>query len=226
MSTVMQVFKERRTNGSDQNRCAKCIEVTKRVHWDIDRDVIRGRKFDLTQKFMPEGLSQVCRLEFLTGDERLFLGQIQGRTYANMFRLVERFIGAKILELSYHYSLGDETPFEALLRFKDEELKHQELFRRIELLAAEGMPHGYRFVPNTDDVASFVLDKSNWAVLALTCHLEIVTQVHYLQCIETDVRMSGLWKDVFFFHWKEEPQHAILDELEWLREDARISRGA
>jgi hypothetical protein len=28
---------------------------------------------------------------------------------------------------------------------------------------------------------------------------------------------------VFLFHWKEESQHAILDELEWQREDARLS---
>jgi hypothetical protein len=31
-----------------------------------------------------------------------------------------------------------------------------------------------------------------------------------------------LWKDVFFFHMKEESQHAILDELEWQRENARL----
>jgi len=28
---------------------------------------------------------------------------------------------------------------------------------------------------------------------------------------------------VFLFHWKEESQHAILDELEWRREDARLT---
>ena len=28
---------------------------------------------------------------------------------------------------------------------------------------------------------------------------------------------------MFFFHWKEESQHAILDELEWRREDALLS---
>ena len=27
---------------------------------------------------------------------------------------------------------------------------------------------------------------------------------------------------MFLFHWKEESQHAILDELEWLREDAKL----
>ena len=215
MSSTLQAY--------DDTRYVKCIEVSKRIRWDIDRDVIRGRRFDFTQKFMPEGLSQVGRLPFLTADERTFLSQIQGRTYANMFRLVERFIGAKMLDLTREYALGDQTRLEALVRFTDEELKHQELFRRIELLAAEGMPPGYRFVPQADDVASFVLAKSAWAVLALTCHIEIFTQAHYRQSIEQDPQLSGLWKDVFFFHWKEESQHAIVDELEWQREDARIN---
>ena len=31
---------------SEQSPYAKCIEVGKRVCWDIDRDVIRGRRFD------------------------------------------------------------------------------------------------------------------------------------------------------------------------------------
>jgi hypothetical protein len=28
---------------------------------------------------------------------------------------------------------------------------------------------------------------------------------------------------VFLYHWKEESQHAILDELEWVRHDAGIT---
>jgi hypothetical protein len=35
------------------------------------------------------------------------------------------------------------------------------------------------------------------------------------------MNVSELYKDVMFYHWREESQHAILDELEWLREDAR-----
>jgi hypothetical protein len=35
--------------------------------------------------------------------------------------------------------------------------------------------------------------------------------------------IDPLWKDVFLFHWKEESQHAILDEMEWLSENGRIS---
>lgn len=208
---------------NDTRRYAKCIEVSKRIRWDIDRDVIRDRRFDFAKKFLPDGLSKIGRLGFLTADERRLLSQIEGRTYANMFGLVERFIGAKILEVSRDHWLGDQTALEALVRFTDEELKHQELFRRIERLTAEGMPAGYRFLPQPNDVASVVLGKSTWAVLALTCLIELFTQTHYRQSIAPDADLSELYKDVFLFHWKEESQHAILDELEWQRENGRLT---
>ena len=210
-------------SGEASNRFAKVIEVSKRIRWDIDRDVLRDRKFDYTKKFLPDGLSKVNQLEFLSAGERRLVSQIQGRSYANIFGLVERYIGAKMLELSRDYWLGDQVALEALVRFTDEELKHQELFRRIENMMAAGMPAGYRFLPQPNDVANAVLGKSTWAVLGLTCHIELFTQAHYRQSIERDSELSELWKDVFLFHWKEESQHAIMDELEWRREDAKLT---
>ena len=205
------------------SRYAKCIEVSKRIRWEIERDVIRGRKFDFTRKFLPDAISKLDRLELLSTDERRLLSQIQGRTYANMFGLVERFISAKMIDVSRGHSLGDQTALEALVRFTDEEIKHQELFRRIERMTAEGMPAGYRFVPQPNDVASFVLGKSTWAVLALICHIELFVLAHYHQSIAPDTDSSELWKDVFLFHAREESQHAILDELEWVRENAKLT---
>ena len=207
----------------DTHRYAKCIANSKRMRFDIDRDVIRGRAFDFTKKFLPDGLSQVDRLEFLAESEQRVLSQIQGRTYANMFGLVERFIAAKVLEISGKHSLGDQTAFEALVRFSDEELKHQEMFRRIELMVAEGMAEGYAFVPEANAVASAVLGKSTWAVLALTCHIELFVLAHYRESIDGDKNVSELWKDVFLHHWREESQHAILDEIEWRREHAKLA---
>ena len=43
------------------DRYARCIDASKRVRWDIDTDVIRGRRFDLSKKFLPDGLSLVER---------------------------------------------------------------------------------------------------------------------------------------------------------------------
>ena len=207
----------------DTKHYAKGVEASKRISWGIDRDVIRGRSFDFSKKFLPDGLSLVEELPNLNEQERRMLGQIQGRTCANMFGLVERFIGAKITELSRDYRRGDQTALQALVRFSDDDRKHQELFRRIETMIAEWMPSGYRFLPQPNEVASVVLQKSTWAVLGLTCHIELFTQVHYLQSTEADPNLSELYKDVFLFHWKEESQHAILDELEWIREDAKLT---
>ena len=200
-------------------RYARCIAASKRVRWSIEDDVIRHRTFDTQQKFLPDGLSKANEFAFLSENEQRYLSQVQGRTYANMFGLVERYINAKVLELSSDYWFGDQTALEALVRFSDEELKHQELFRRIEKLVAETMPPGYRFVPQPNDVADFVLGKSTWAVLALTLHIELFSQMHYRASIEPDENLSPLFKDVFLYHWKEESQHAILDELEWMRCD-------
>jgi len=204
-------------------RYAKCIEVSKRIRWDIDRDVLRGRRFDFKHKFLPDALSKVGRLDFLTADDKRFLSQIQGRTYANMFGLVERFIAAKVLDVGREHALGDQIALQALVRMGDEEIKHQELFRRIELMCAEGMPAGYTFVPEPNPVASAVLSKSTWAVLALTCHIELFVLAHYRESIDNDTDLSPLFKDVLFFHAREEAQHAILDELEWRRANANVS---
>src|SRR5580765_6840773 len=164
---------------ADSQRYARAIEVSKRVRFEIERDVIRGRTLDFGKKFLPDGLSRTDRLDFLGAEETRLVSQIQGRTYANMFGLVERFIGPKILEVSRDHWLGDQTAFEALVRFTDEELKHQEMFRRIDALCAEGMPRGYSFLPQPNDVAGVVLGKPTWSVLALICHIELFVLSHY-----------------------------------------------
>jgi hypothetical protein len=146
------------TETTNHARYAKAVSSSKRARWDIDRDVLQGRVLDITAKFLPDSLSLVQTLPSLTDGERRFMSQVQGRTYANIFGLVERFINAK--------------------------------------------------------------------VLALTCLIELFTQVHYVDSIAPDAELSPLYKDVFRFHWMEESQHAILDELEWLEEDAKLDDAA
>lgn len=202
---------------------AKVIANSKRVRWDIEDDVLRGRRFDLSRPFLPSGLSLADELPFLQeGDRRLF-SQVQGRSYAYIFGLVERFIGAKMLEIGRAHSLGDQVALEAVVRMADEEIKHQELFRRLEALMAADMPAGYRPMAEPNAVAVAVLGKSSWAVLALTLHIELFTQAHYRASIAAEADICELWRDVFLFHWKEEAQHAVLDELEFLRADARLT---
>ena len=207
----------------DHARYSRALKASKRVRWDIDADVIRGREFDYSHKFLPDGLSLVDELDFLTDAQARLWSQVQGRTYAYIFGLVERYIGAKVLELSGQHWLGDQVALEALVRFSDEELKHQELFRRLEAMFETRMPAGYVRTAEPNEVARAVLSKSTWSILALTCHIELFVQSHYEQSIEPDAALSPLFKDVFMYHWREECQHAILDEIEWRREHARLT---
>ena len=175
----------------------------------------RAARFDLGHESTCPTACRWCRSSRRSPTPRsASSSQIQGRTYANVFGLVERFITAKLIEIGRDHSLGDQNALEALVRFSDEELKHQTLFRRIEAMMGEVMPAGYRFDVDPDAVARAVLAKSTWAVLVLTLHIELFVQNHYRQSIEPDGELSELFKDVFLFHWKDECQHVVLDELE------------
>jgi hypothetical protein len=220
MNASVQTVTEAAT---DTARYARCIKASKKNAWEIDRDVLRGRDFCFEHKFLPDGLSKIDELDFLTDGERRALSHVQGRTYAYLFGLVERFIGAKVLDQSREHWLGDQVALEALVRFGDEELKHQELFRRVEALIDRGLPEGYSRVADPNEVARVVLSKHTWAVLALTCHIELFVQSHYEQSIDPDDSLSPLFKDIFRFHWRDECQHVVLDELEWRRVNARLT---
>ncbi len=205
------------------DRYQKCIDASKRVRWDIEEDIIRGRQFNAANKFLPDGLTGMQNADFLSEEDQVFVSQIQGRTYTKVFGVAERFVNAKILELSNDHSLTDQTALEALIRFSDEELKHQALFRRVDELCEQVMPAGYSFDADPNVVAQAVLSKSTWAVLALTLHIELFTQSHYRESIDQDPSVSELYRDVFKYHWKEECQHAIIDEMELRRIDATIT---
>ena len=54
---------------SETDRYARCVQTSKRVRWDIDKDVIRGRRFDTAEKFLPDGLSMADAFTSLSQQE-------------------------------------------------------------------------------------------------------------------------------------------------------------
>jgi len=208
----------------DSARYSRCISESRRVRWDIDADVLRGRHLDFRRTFLPASMSRAEQLEFLGADEHRTLSHVQGRTYAGFLGLTGRFIAAKAQEISREHWLGDQLALESIVRFCDEELKHQELFRQLERMIDDGMPSGYRRVADPNEFARRVLSRSTWAVLALSCLLELLPQAHYTQSIAVDADVSGLFRDAFRFHWLEECQHSIVDEIEWQRADRRLTQ--
>jgi hypothetical protein len=204
-------------------RYAQVVRLSKKSEWQIDRDVLKDRQLDFSRKFLPDGLSRVDMLPFLSVEDARLLSQVQGRTYAYIFGLVERFISAKMLDQGRAHALDDQHALEALVRFTNDEIKHQELFRRLETMMDERMAPGYRQTANPSDVARAVLAASTWSVLALTCHIELFVQSHYVESIVEMEDLCPLFKDVFKYHWKDESQHVVLDEIEWKDEHARLS---
>jgi hypothetical protein len=212
--------------GSDSGNAARYAQIvrsSKKAEWQIDRDLMQDRRFDFSRKFLPDGLSRIDHLTFLVADEARLLSQIQGRTYAYLFGLVERFISAKMLDQGRAHVFDDQLALEALVRFSNDEIKHQELFRRMETMIGSQLPAGYHQVADPNDVARAVLAASTWSVLALTCHIELFVQSHYVQSIAPREELCPLFKDVFKFHWKDESRHVVLDELEWKAEHTKLS---
>ena len=58
---------------TDTARYARTIEVSNRIRWDIDRDVIRGREFDLVHAFAPDRLSLIDEIADISAERRRFL---------------------------------------------------------------------------------------------------------------------------------------------------------
>ena len=189
---------------------------------DIDRDIIHASKLTVSTRFVTDGVSRIERLPFLDAGDKRLVSQIQSRTFANLFGLVERFIAAKVLELTSNQRPGDRIALAALERLA-EALEQQEMFRNIERMAAAGMAEGYAFLPEPNAVATLVHGKSVWAVLGLVCHIELSVLAQYRESIDLNANLSALCKDVFLYHWREASTHAVLAEVDWMHENARLS---
>jgi hypothetical protein len=192
----------------------KCIDTSERVQWTISGVI--GAGFDFKKRFLPETLAQVNELDGLSDGEKLKLNQIRGLTYAHLFGFVEEFIVRDLILLASRYPGEQATERRAILRFAEEEVKHQLLFESVKahLLKELGQ---CGLVPGAGAVAGFVLGKSELCVLVLTHMLELATMEHYIDIFSSASERESLdpvFVNVFKSHWIEESQHAKLGELE------------
>jgi len=192
----------------------KCIDLSERVTWTIDGVLDAG--FDFTKRFLPETLAQVTGIEGLSGAEKLQLNQIRGLTYAHLFGFVEEFVVQEVLLLASRYPLDQATERRALLRFAEEEVKHQILFERVKagILPILG---SCALVPGAAAVAGVILQKSELCVLLLSAMLEMMTQHHYSDIFRSSEERESLdptFVKIFKSHWLEESGHVKLGRLE------------
>ena len=190
----------------------ECLDISKRVSW-LEDDVLADKNFDFSKRFLPDRLAGVDGIGCLNDSERLKLNQIMGNAYCHIFAFVEEFIIPTVTEEAMRDVYGDEVRARSLLRFAEEEFKHQELFRRSVDLFGQGFGTECDLIPGREAVAEVVRSKSKLAVMVLTAIIEWFTQLHYIEHVRDDGDLDGLFQDLLRYHWLEEAQHAKLDTL-------------
>ena len=189
-----------------------CLDISKRVSW-LEDDVLADKNFDFSKRFLPNRLTGVDEIGCLNDDEKRLLNQIMGNAYCHIFAFVEEFIIPTVTEEAMKDVYGDEVRARSLLRFAEEELKHQELFRRSVDLFGQGFGTECGLIPGREEVATVVRSKSKLAVMMLTAIIEWFTQLHYIEHVRDDADLDGLFQDLLRYHWLEESQHAKMDTM-------------
>ena len=109
---------------------------------------------------------------------------------------------------------GDHDAIRALVRFAEEEIKHQQLFWRYLEAFRRDFVHPCEVLGSAASVAQVILSKTPMAVMLVTLHLEIMTQSHFTESIRPDAELDPLFARLLKHHWLEECQHAKIDALE------------
>ena len=208
-------------------RYAKVIEVSKRVRWDIERDLIRGRRFDYTKTFLPSRPVARRRARLPEpGRQAAARARCRAAPMPTSSASSSASSAPRCWRSAAAHALGDQVALEALVRMTDEELKHQELFRRLEAMMAADMPAGYVMTAEPNAVAEAVLARQHLGGAGADAATSSCSRRRTTAPASSPTRnLSELWKDVFLFHWKEESQHAILDELELVARGRQARRG-
>ena len=191
---------------------ANILQNSLKVAW-TERQVLEGRDFDYSKRFLPDRLAGVDCIRCLDDRERLKLNQIMGNAYCHIFAYVEEYIIPQALEAAQRDIYGDETRLRTLLRFAEDESKHQELFRRSTALFAKGFGVEPGLIPAREEVAKVVLSKSRLCSYLLTSMIEWYTQTHYVEHVRDRSELDPLFRDLVRYHWMDEAQHAKIDTL-------------
>jgi hypothetical protein len=190
----------------------ECLHNSLKVAWK-EEDVLRNRDFDYSKRFLPNRLSGVDEITCLNQDEKRTLNQIIGNAYCHIFAFVEEFIVPQTLQEAQRDVYGEEARLRALIRFAEDETKHQQMFRRSMTLFEKGFGIACGVIPGREEVAKVVLGKSRLCSLLLTSMIEWFTQLHYVEHVRSDEQLDGLFRDLIKYHWIDEATHAKLDSL-------------
>lgn len=199
----------------DPAEYARCVALSEQVAWTVDDVLPAEQDLDFSMPFLPDPLAAAADAP-LGPDERLKLNHVRANSYVSLFIFVEEYIIATAMKHAQAELFGCSSALRALLRFADEEVKHQELFRRFSDAFGRGFGSRCDVLDNAAEVAGAILAKDPMAVMLATLHLEIVTQHHYVSAFKQRPGdpIEPHFRSLFKHHWLEEAQHAKIDVLE------------
>ena len=191
---------------------AACLEGSIKNAWTVE-DCYQGRDFDFAKPFLPERMAGVSAISCLHDEEQRWLNQIRGNSFCHLFAVVEEYIVPMVMASAAQEVYGDETRLWSLVRFAEEEIKHQQLMGRAcdQFAAGFGAPCG--LIPGRETVAEVVLGRSELTALLLTSMIEWFTQLHYVEHVRGSQSLDPHFRDLLKFHWIDESRHARLDSL-------------
>jgi hypothetical protein len=139
----------------------------------------------------------------------------------NLFGFVEEYIIPLVVRHVESEMFGDQDAVRALLRFAEEEVKHQKMFRRYCEFFRRDYGSPCEVLGHSIAVAEIILGKAPMAAMLTTLHLELITQEHYVSSVKDDGSLDPLFCAILKHHWLEEAQHAKIDmlELEKMKEE-------
>jgi len=199
------------------------MAASDRVAWTVD-EIFRDRRFDASKPMVPTSWVGTQALTFLDAQEQLFLNHCRAFSYVHLLGNFEEFIPLHLTGMAQHRGHDERVHMRALVRFGEEEVKHQQLFRRAETVLEQSCGHPFgryfdqqktRVVKLTNSILQHPLLSRFFILLAL----EWGTQRHYVESIgdRTEQRSDSLYVDILRAHWVEEAQHTKWDTLEIAR---------
>ena len=189
-----------------------CLDNSLKSAWSVE-DCFQGRDFDFAKGFLPERIAGTAGIACLDEGEKLKLNQIRGNSYCHIFAFVEEFIVPMTMDHARRDVFGDETRLRYLLRFAEEETKHQDMLRQASEKIGAGLGVSCGVIAGREEVAKIVLGKSPLAALLLTSLIEWFTQLHYVEHVRDSSGLDPLFHDILRFHWIDEAQHAKADSV-------------
>jgi hypothetical protein len=194
------------------------VVTSEKVAWTV-KEIFRDRRFDTTKTIIPDSWVRTQYLAFLNEQEQRTLNHLRAFSYVHLFGNYEEFIPMHLTELAQQDWHGDRTHLRALLRFGEEEMKHQQLFQRAEAVLEASCDYKCGRYFDKNRLAAFTQATLAYPPLPralILLALEWGSQRHYIDSVRDYAGDSSdpLYVDLLKYHWIEENQHTKTGALE------------